>query len=193
MFTEDYLMRIINLALAALMTAIGLKKAGKYSEAQQAIQQAIEQLTTLPANLVDQMDDASILSILNSQGQLDVGRLMILADIYQEQGEIHFKLDQPAQGSLAFARALRFTLEGILADDSQLSPENMVKVETLVQRLKQFLLPIDTQLALSDHYRRLLDKDDQTLAAGGISREQIDQALTRLQDQINSSMNKIGG
>lgn len=28
MFTEDYLMRIINQALAALMTAIGLRKAG---------------------------------------------------------------------------------------------------------------------------------------------------------------------
>ena len=84
MFTEDYLMRIINQAFAALMIAIGLRKAGKYSEAQQAIQQAIEQLTTLPANLVDQMDDSSILSMLAAQGQLDVGRLAILADIYQE-------------------------------------------------------------------------------------------------------------
>jgi hypothetical protein len=56
MFTEDYLMRIINLAIATLMISIGLKKAGKYSEARQVIQQAIEQLTTLPANIVDQMD-----------------------------------------------------------------------------------------------------------------------------------------
>jgi tetratricopeptide (TPR) repeat protein len=192
MFTEDYLMRIINLALAALMTAIGLKKAGKYTEARQAIQQAIEQLTTLPANLVDQMDDASILSILNSQGQLDVGRLTILADLYQEQGEILFKLDQTAQSSLAFARALRFTLEGMLADDRQLSPENMVTVETLVQRLKLVLLPIDTKLALSDYYQRLLDKDDRALAAGGTTRKQIEQALAKLQDQINASMNTTG-
>ncbi len=192
MFTEDYLMRIINAAIAALMTAISLRKAGKYSEARQAIQQAIEQLTTLPANLVDQMDDGSILSMLTTQGQLDIGRLAILADLYQEQGEILFNLGQQVQGSVASARALRFTLEVVLSDDNHLSPENMAKIETLVQRLKQNPLPIDTQLALSDYYRRLLDKDDQTLAAGGTSRKQIDQTLARLQEQINSSMNTIG-
>jgi len=185
-------MRIINQAFAVLMYAIGLRKAGKNSEARQAIQQAIEQLTTLPANLIDQMDDGSILSILSAQGQLDVGRLAILADLYQEQGEILLRLDQPVQGSVAFARALRFTLEAVLADDSLLSPENMAKIEALVQRLTQNPLPVDTQLALSDYYRRLLDKDDQTLAAAGTSWKQIDQALTRLQDQINSSMNTIG-
>ncbi len=70
MFTEDYLMRIINQAIAVLMIAIGLRKAGKYSEALQAIQQAIEQLTTLPENIVDQMDDGSILSMLVDAGTI---------------------------------------------------------------------------------------------------------------------------
>jgi hypothetical protein len=68
----------------------------------------------------------------------------------------------------------------------------MVKIETLVQKLDQNPLPIDTQLALSDYYRCLLDKDDQTLAAGGTSRKQIDQALAKLQVQIDSFMNTTG-
>jgi hypothetical protein len=88
-------------------------------------------------------------------------------------------------------RALRFILEVVLADDSQLSPESMAKIEALVQKLKQNPLPIDTQLALSDYYRRLLDKDDQTLAAGGMTRKQIDQSLAKLQDQIDTSTNMI--
>ena len=192
MFTEDYLMRIINLTIAALMSAIGLRKAGKYSEARQMIEQAIQQLTTLSASLIDQMDDTSILSMLTTNGQLDTGRLAILGDLYQEEGTIFFKLGQPAPGIFAYKRALRFILEVVLADDSYLSPESMAKVETLVHKLKQDPLPIDTQLALSDYYRRLLDKDDQTLAAGGLSRKQIDQALARLQNQIDSSMNTTG-
>jgi len=192
MFTEDYLMRIINQAIAAFMIAVGLRKAGKYSEARQMIEQAIQQLTTLSASLIDQMDDASILSMLTTNGQLDTGRLAILGDLYQEEGTIFFKLDQPVPGIFAYKRALRFILEVVLADDSYLSPESMAKVETLVHKLKQDPLPIDTQLALSDYYRRLLDKDDQTLAAGGLSRKQIDQALARLQNQIDSSMNTTG-
>jgi tetratricopeptide (TPR) repeat protein len=193
MFTEDYLMRIINQAIAALMRAIGLKKAGKYSEARQAIEQAIEQLTTLPANLINQMDDASLLSILTTQGQLDLGRLAILADLFQEEGEILFKLGQSTEDSFAYARALRFTLEVALADDSNLSPENIGKIETLYQRLKGRDLPVETRLALSDYYQRLLDKDDKTLAAGGTSRKQVSKALAKLQDQLGPSLNNIGG
>ena len=192
MFTEDYLMRIINQAIAVLMSVVGLRKAGKYSEARQMIEQAIQQLTTLSANLIDQMDDASILSMLITSGQLDIGRLAVLGDLYQEEGAIFFELGQPVPGIFAYMRALRFILEVVLADDSQLSPESMAKIEALVQKLKQNPLPIDTQLALSDYYRRLLDKDDQTLAAGGMSRNQIDQALAKLQDKIDSSMNTIG-
>ena len=192
MFTEDYLMRIINQTIAALMTAIGLRKAGKYSEARQAIQQAIEQLITLPANLVDQMDDGSILSMLTVQGQLDVGRLAILADLYQEQGEILSKLDQPDQGSIAFARALRFVLEVALSEAANLSTENIGKVEVLVQRLKGRSLPVETQLALFDYYQRLLEKDDQSLAAAGTSYKQVSQTLAKLQDQLGPSQNTTG-
>jgi hypothetical protein len=184
MFTEDYLMRIINQAIAALMIAIGLRKSGKYSEARQAIQQAIEQLTTLPANLVDQMDDNSILNMLSAQGQLDVGRLAILADLYSEQGEVLFKLDQPVQGGIAIARALRLILEVTLSEDAALSVENIGKVEVLVQRLKESVLPVDTRLALSDYYQRLLEKDDQILAAAGISRQQVSLELAKLQEQL---------
>ena len=187
MFTEDYLMRIINMAIAALMTAVGLRKAGKYSEALQAIQQAIEQVTTLPANLFDQMDDSNILSLLVTQGQLDVGRLAILAELYQEQGEILYKMDRSVQARHAFARALRFLLEVALSEDVNLSSENIGKVEALIKRLKGDTLPVETCLALSDYYQRVLDKDDQTLVAAGTSRAQVSQELDRLQEQLKSS------
>ncbi len=192
MFTEDYLMRIINQVLAVLMTAIGLRKAGKYSEARQAVEQAIEQLTGLPASVVDLMEDAALLSVLTANGQLEVGRLALLADLYQEQGEILFGLGQPVQGSVAFARALRLTLEVALFEDANLSTENIGKIEGLVQRLKDRTLPFDAQLALSDYYQRLLEKDNQTLAVAGLSRDQVSRFLAELQDQINPSPTSRG-
>jgi tetratricopeptide (TPR) repeat protein len=192
MFTEDYLMRIISQALAVLMNAIGLRKAGKYAEASQAVEQAIEQLTTLPANVVDQMEDVALLSMLTVNGQLDIGRLAILADLYQEQGEILSRLDRPAQGLIAFGRALRFILEVTLAEDAGLSIENIGKVELLVKRSKSAALPVETQLALSDYYQRLLEKDDRELTAAGTSRPQVSRMLAGLQDQINSTTNTIG-
>ena len=88
MFTEDYLMRIISQAVAALMSAIGLKKAGKYSEALQALDQAYEQLSGLPAAVFKQLDDTNLLAALTVQGQLDIGRLAVLADIFREEADV---------------------------------------------------------------------------------------------------------
>jgi tetratricopeptide (TPR) repeat protein len=184
MFSEDYLVRMISQALAALMTAIGLRKAGKYTEARQAVDQAIEQLTTLPANLIDQMDDAGILSMLTTQGQLDIGRLAIMADLFQEEGEILSKLDIFNEAFFAYEHALRFTLEVALAEDSNLSPENIGRIKTLCHKLKERTSPVDTQLALSDYYQRLLAKNDPVLAAGGVSRKQVSEALAKLQNQL---------
>jgi hypothetical protein len=193
MLTEDYLMRIISQALAALMTAIGLRKAGKYSQARQSIRQAIEHLTMLPANLVDQMDDASILTMLTTQEVLDVGRLAILADLYQEDGEILLRQGQVDLGNAAFARSLRFILEVALSDSPGESPEVIGKAEKMIQRLKAGDLPVDTQLALSDYYQRLLEKDDAGLAAAGISRQQISRALAGLQELLGPSLHSPGG
>lgn len=192
MFTEDYLMRILNQALAILMTAIGLKKSGKYSDALQAVQQAIEQVTTLPVNVIDQMEDSSLLDMLVAQGQLDTSRLGILADLYQEQGEIYVLLGQPAQGSIAFARALRFVLEAALSGTVNLSDGNIGRVELLTRQLRGYSLPFDTLLALSDYYQRILEKDDQALAAAGVSQKQISETLDRLRDQLDGSKNKPG-
>ena len=192
MFTEDYLMRILNQALAILMTAIGLKKSGKYSDALQAVQQAIEQVTTLPANVIDQMEDSRLLDMLVAQGQLDTGRLGILADLYQEQGEIYILLGQPAQGSIAFARALRFVLEAALSGTVNLSDGNIGRVELLTRQLRGYSLPVDTLLALSDYYQRILEKDDRTLAAAGVSQKQISETLDRLRDQLGEPKNKPG-
>lgn len=47
--TEDYILRMISLATAALLRAIGLRKGGQYEQAEQAIDQALEQLLGLPS------------------------------------------------------------------------------------------------------------------------------------------------
>ena len=187
MLTEDYLMRMISQALAALMTAIGLRKAGKYSQALQAIEQAVEQLTTLPASLIDQLDDASILSMLTTQDQLDTGRLAILADLYQESGEILSNMNRPAQADASFARALRLHLEVGLANADDLTVENIGKIESLYLRLKDRALPVDTLLALSDYYQRLLSLDEQTLTKVGIDRKYVNEALAKLDQKLGSS------
>ena len=184
MFTEDYLMRIINQAMAALMTAIGLRKAGKYSEAMQALDQAFEQLSGLPAAVFKQLDDTNLLAALTVQGQLDIGRLAVLADIFREEAEVLDLQGQPRAASASSARALRLYLEVVLAQDANLSAENIGRIETLYSRLKKQELPFETQLAMYDFYGRLVGLDERELAASGVSPKHAANELAELQNRL---------
>ncbi len=188
MFTEDYLMRMINQALAALLSAIGLKKRGKYQEARQAIDQAVEWLTSMPADLVDQMDEESILSMLTAQERLDAARLAVLADLFWEQGEILTQLGQEAQGTSSCARALRFMLEATLAREGDLLPESIAKIEARRLTLQEEALPVETQLALLDYLRRLLE-NEVDLAAAGAARQDIAAQFEELQARLAPYLN----
>ncbi len=193
MFTEDYLMRIINQVLAALMAAAGLRKKGRYDEARQAIDQAVEQLTTLPAGVVDMMEDSEVVSRLTVNGGPDVGRLALLADLYDEEGQILLAAGMSDQANAAFRRFLRFLLEAGLADDARLTREICQKIEAGRNRLNIKFLPIDTLLALSDYYQRLLARDDSFLSSIDVSRHAVNQVLKDLQNQIASTNPSLGG
>jgi hypothetical protein len=86
MFTEDYIMRMISQMVMVLASIIGLRKAGQYQEAQQLINQSLEQLLGLDAVLIKQMDESSLLKVLTSQGDLDTDRLYIIAELYEQEG-----------------------------------------------------------------------------------------------------------
>ncbi len=189
MLTEDYLMRMINQAIAALLKATGLKKSGKYEEALQALDQAFEQLSGLPANVLKQLDDASLLTALSPQGQVDVGRLAVLADLFKEEGEILDLLGRSAAATASAERALRLILEAVLAAGTDPSPENAGKIEALYSRLKGRALPVETRLALYDHYNRLLSGADRVLTAAGISRGRVEAALSQLKEQLGPDLN----
>ncbi len=184
MFTEDYLMRIISQAIAVLQTAIGLRKAGKYSDALQALDQAFENLSGLPSAIFKQLDDTGLLAALAVQGQENIGRLAILADLFREEAQVLDLQGKIEAAAASSARALRLTLEVVLAQEANLTAENIGRIESLYSRLKKQELPFDTQLALYDYYGRLVGLDEQELAAAGVSPKHVADEQTELQNRL---------
>ncbi len=184
MFTEDYLMRIISQAIAALQTAIGLRKAGKYSDALQALDQAFENLSGLPSAIFKQLDDTGLLAALAVQGQENIGRLAVLADLFREEAQVLDLQGKIEAAAASSARALRLTLEVVLAQEANLTAENIGRIESLYSRLKKQELPFDTQLALYDYYGRLVGLDEKELAAAGVSPKHVADEQTELQNRL---------
>ena len=186
MLTEDYIMRMISQALAVIMTALGLKRSRKLTEALQTFDQALEILLGLNANLANQLDDSALLDKLTFQGKLDTDRLLVLADIYHEQAEIYSLQGQPQSFRFAAQRSLRFNLEAVLASEAINDLELIQKIEALRSKLEAAALPAETRLALMDYIDRLLGSNDEFLATAGLSRPGLQSdlsSLDRLQKQ----------
>jgi hypothetical protein len=151
-FEDDYIMRIIRQATEALLYAIGLKKAGQYPDAMQAIDQALEQLLGLEANLARQLSDEALLSLLTTQDQLDVERLELVADFIKEEGDIHAAENKPAESQKSYLRALNYYLEVGLDDAQGPAPDLAQKIESLAEKLEAGGLPDDTLWASFCYY-----------------------------------------
>ena len=149
MLTEDYVMRMLNQALAVLLKIAGFKQAGQYKQAQQAIDQELEELLGLKADLVWRLDDEAMLRALTINDQLDVVRLEIISDLFREQGEITGAQGRVDESRECFRRALMGYLEVGLASESKESnvPLNQ-KIDGLLQTLGQTYLSDDTVWAL---------------------------------------------
>lgn len=180
MLTEDYIMRMINQVLAVFLQALGLKKAGQLSQALQVFDQAVEILLGLRAGLAEQLEDRQLLALLTFQDRLDVDRLLVLADIYCEEGEVHALQGQPEKSRFAAQRSLRLYLEAALAAGANPALALVQKVEAQRSRLSAPDLPVETRLALLDYFDRLLASGEDFLAAAGLSRPDLQAALASL-------------
>src|SRR4030042_3076117 len=180
MLTEDYIMRMINQAVAVVMAALGLKKAGQFSEAQKAFDQALESLLGLNAHLAKQLDDNQLLDILTFQGKLDVERSLMLAEILREESELYTLQGQPDLSQLAAQSSLRLFLEAAMVSEANPNLELVQKIEALRHKLAAPALPVETRLALLDYLDRLLAADDNFLTSAGLSRPNLLAAFSSL-------------
>ena len=148
MYTQDFIKRMINQFVAALQMIIGLKAAGQYGQALQAIDQALEQLLGLKADLIKRLDDQTLLSSLTHNGKLDTDRLAILADLFKEEGDILASLNRPQESFSSHLRALNFYIEVGLSSLPEQLPDPDQKLLDLFHQLDKFRLPHQTLYGL---------------------------------------------
>jgi hypothetical protein len=155
MLTDDYLIRMINQAIAVLLTIAGLKASGQYQEALQHIEQSLEQLIGLRINLIRGLDDHNILNTLSMNGALDTNRIIIVADLFKEEGDILAAQNKVNASNWSYQRALYFYLICEKTDGSDKQPDLIEKIVYLANILENVSCQIDTEFMLSDHFERI--------------------------------------
>jgi hypothetical protein len=152
MLTEDYLIKMINIALAALLRILGLKKSGDYTEALQLIDMTFEQLLGLRASMVKSLDDGRLYYLLTRNDHLDTRRLAILASLFQEEGDIYAAQNLIPESLADYARALRYFIEVSFSEDAQMVEDLPARIEYLSHKLEIPSLGSDTLWPFSSYY-----------------------------------------
>lgn len=155
MLTDDYIIRMINQAIDVLIRVINLKASGEYQQAQQLIEQSLEQLIGLRIDLIQSLDDQNILGTLSMNGIPDANRILLVADLFKEEGDVLASQNMVTSSIRSYQRALYFYL--IYENSTNPTDATILKgnIEFLANALEYINCQIETELMLSDYFERI--------------------------------------
>jgi hypothetical protein len=134
------------------MRMLGLRTAGLYQDALFLMEQTLQQLLGIPGDVVDRLDDHSLLAMLGGPENLDSERTEMLAELIKAQGDVFLDQKLQADSDRCYLRALYLLLEAELARPADLPDSYMPKIEPLVQLLQDVEIPEETAFDLFQVY-----------------------------------------
>ena len=187
MLQEDYLVRMIRLAVGALLTIFGLKRSGNYQQAMDLIAVTLAQLTGMDDRLINTLDDASLLIVLSNRQGPDYDRMLIVADLLKESGDVYAALGQSADSKARYLRALMIYLE-VGLDPVEYSPEELgARIDGVLAGLANQPLPPESLYRLwyyfekNKQFGRAIQALDELFRQAGRDSELKDQGLAFFQ------------
>lgn len=152
--SEDALLRILVGALVTTIAKIlALRTAGEFQEAQEVIDNELEELLGLKADLVRQLDDKRIIDMLTINEYLDVARLYHVAELFRLEGEIYLDQKQKEMAKISQIRAVNLFIEvGFTVENDFLEADD--RIDELFESLSSNM-PEDTLYTLFDYYEQV--------------------------------------
>lgn len=202
MFSEDYIKRLIKVASDAMLEAIGFKSVGRYQEALNVLDQMLEEVVGMKAGLIHRLDDASLLSALtNEEDELDLDRLIIVADLVKAEGDIHAEQGKSQTAYWSYLRAFNLYLEVVLNMEAEDISEPVEKIEALLPLLRDSDLPAETLFAWFAYDERVgnyargvhvLERMAQIPGLGSEMQDELKAYYQRLLEKSNAELEKGG-
>jgi len=152
--SEDTLLRMLVAAIAETIARLAmLRTAGNLEQALEVIDQNLEELLGLKANLVRQLDDSKIVEMLTNNDFLDVASLYYVAETFRQESEIRAEMGQTVEAQNCQVRALNLFLEVCFAVNN-----DFLEADDRVDELFDALgdnTPEDTLFSTFDYYEQV--------------------------------------
>lgn len=163
MFRNDYIMRMIAQFSEALGALIGLKRRAKPQEALEMTGKLFKRLFGLNPGLVRALSERDLIDLLNRDGEMPREKLLMMASLLKEEGELHGMLEQPDEMYRYSLKALNLSLIAMDEDREAGWLDVRKLIDELTDALAGYVLPNDTQERLWTYFEaagRYADAED---------------------------------
>lgn len=152
--SEDTLLRMLVTAIAETIARLAmLRTAGNHLQALEVIDNNLEELLGLKADLARRLSDDKIIEMLTTNEILDVGRLYYVAELFRQEAEILNGQRQSALAQISQIRALNLFLEvGFAVENDFLEADE--HIDELFGVLGEDT-PEETLFTLFDYYEQV--------------------------------------
>src|SRR5262249_16584585 len=136
MIRRDYIMRMVQDMVQALVRAVLLKSRREYDQALAEIHEALQGLVTNEQGAAGEMSLEDWIRLWRTHERAASGLTSAVAELMREQGEVLALQGQAAASQKSRQLALGLLLDALLTGDTFVSAESLAKVEELIHVTK---------------------------------------------------------
>lgn len=165
MLTRDYLMRMIETLARALAKLIFLKDAKNYPEALKELNSVTKKLLGIDRTFINNLSNEQLFNIIDPDKKLIAPKSYLLGVVLKEESEIYELQGDEDTSVKLYQRSLYMFLTGIEFSNKIIEEDHLKKIETIIDKLKDYEIPQDLQVKLFRFYEftRKYDKAEDML------------------------------
>jgi hypothetical protein len=154
MINKDYLLRMAEKVGRALATIIGLRQYNKDEEALIYIDDLLLKTVGLTSRFLNSLSEEMLVKTISPLGTLNVEGCFWIASLLKAEGEIYESQDNAQASYHRYHKALYLLLTLILHEPVPQDADVYGNVDTLINRLDDYELPMATKTLLFAYYEQ---------------------------------------
>ena len=145
-------MKMIAQLAKALQQILRLKDSGRDDDAMREIDGAMQRIVGLNSALVNALSEESLASALKGGIAIDHGKALVLAELLTQEGDVLDARGREDESLARYYRALYLYLEVFAGDDEFRLPNYDEKIDAVVAKVEDLVLPVPVSLRLVRYY-----------------------------------------
>jgi len=151
MLRKDYLVRMIEEMLEVIGQVFGLKQQNKLIDALWKLDDLYKAQFRLNSKMIGYLSARDLVEIFRTGGEVEADKLQSLARLLQEEGDIYITQGRQDEGLFRLMKSLHLYLAADLHGANRTLWNLEAEIAKLLLRLKDYRLPVDTELLLLDY------------------------------------------